>query len=45
MAKQRKQHKRRNLDVVDMIIGRKGGPMKDKRLKRIKERLRKQLEE
>ena len=34
MSKARKQIKVRNMDVVEMILGRKGGPHKDKREKR-----------
>lgn len=35
MSKARKQIKVRNMDVVEMITGRKGGPHKDKREKRV----------
>jgi len=42
--KKKKKPKRRN-PYVEVAIKKKGGPMKDRRLKRLKDRLRKQLEE
>jgi len=44
MPKPRKEPKRRN-PHVEAAIAKKGGPMKDRRLKRAKDKLRRLMEE
>jgi hypothetical protein len=43
--KKKKKPKQRNLDVIWMIVHTKGGTHQDKRLKRIKDKIRKEIEE